>query len=132
MLFTSFNVAALQLDNALLDAIEFVESNANSFAVGDGGKSIGSFQITKEYVDDVNRIYNKRYTHNDRYDRRKSRQMTILYLLHYGRLYERRTNKEATYEVLSRIHNGGPNGMYKDSTIPYWVKVRNRIREHHL
>lgn len=127
MLITSFNVAALQLDNALLDAIEFVESNANPSAVGDGGKSIGSFQITKAYVDDVNRIYNKRYTHKDRHDRQKSRQMTILYLLHYGRLYERETKKEATYEILSRIHNGGPRGMYKDSTLPYWFKVKNRI-----
>lgn len=128
MLLFSINVAAVQLDDALLDAIEIVESNANSFAIGDNGKSVGSFQITKAYVDDVNRVYKKNYSYSDRYDRDKSRDMTRLYLTYYGNFYELKTDKTATYEVLCRIHNGGPRGMYKNSTYSYWKKIERVLR----
>ena len=40
----------------LLDAIESVESGGNANAVGDNNRAVGSFQIWKIYVDDVNRI----------------------------------------------------------------------------
>jgi hypothetical protein len=120
-------LSAVDITSELLDAIEFVESRYNPNAVGDNGVSVGSFQITKAYVDDVNRLYHRQYTYNDRYDRRKSRNMTILYLSYYGNLYEKRTGNRATYEVLCRIHNGGPTGMYKLKTKQYWKKVERRL-----
>jgi hypothetical protein len=50
--------------------------------------------------------------------------MTIIYLNHYGKVYEKKTGKKATCEVLSRIHNGGPNGYKNPKTIKYWNKVK--------
>lgn len=128
ILFLTFTTQAVELDDRLLDAIELVESGGRFDAVGDGGMSIGAYQLTKAYVRDVNRIYGTAYTDKDRMNKRRSREMTYAYLLYYGRVYERRTGKPATYEVLSRIHNGGPYGMYKQSTSRYWRKVEKVLR----
>ena len=128
ILFLTFTIQAVELDGRLLDAIELVESGGRFDAVGDGGMSIGAYQLTKAYVRDVNRIYGTAYTARDRMNKRRSREMTYAYLLYYGRVYERRTGKIATYEVLSRIHNGGPYGMYKQSTNHYWRKVEEVLR----
>ena len=104
----------------LLDAIEFVESGGDSNAVGDNGNAIGSFQIWKIYVDDVNRIRgNDKYSYTDRLDRSKSRDMATIYLNHYG----------GTLEEMARIHNGGPQGHKKESTLKYWVKVKERLEQ---
>ena len=31
------------------------------------------------------------------------------------------------WETVARIHNGGPNGHHKDSTKPYWTKVKAQL-----
>ena len=104
----------------LLDAIEFVESGGDSNAVGDNGNAIGSFQIWKIYVDDVNRILgNDKYSYTDRLDRSKSRDMATIYLNHYG----------GTFEEMARKFNGGPNGHKKEATLKYWVKVKERLEQ---
>jgi len=124
----------------LLDAIEQVESGGNSNAVGDNGEAIGSFQIHKIYVDDVNRLikaepirYNwagprSLYTYEDRWDREKSRAMTYIYILHYSSIAEWSGAERPTimerFEAMARIHNGGPNGYKKKSTKAYWQKVK--------
>lgn len=118
-----------EVTEKLLDSIEIVESNCDAFAIGDKGNAVGSFQIWKVYVDDVNRIIGKKkYTYDDRYDRKKSREMTRIYLEHYGKRYERITKKVATDEIYARIHNGGLNGWKKDSTIKYWKKVKKHLK----
>ena len=114
----------------LLDAIEWVESQGDPNAIGDDGKAIGAYQIWKIYVDDVNRIfklyirpmYQKGglYTYEDRRDRDKSREMTAIVIQHYGK---------GNIEYMARIHNGGGNGHRKESTKPYWAKVKARLEE---
>jgi len=104
----------------LLDAIEFVESGGNASAIGDNGNAVGSFQIWKIYVDDVNRIRgNDKYSYTDRLDRSKSRDMATIYLNHYG----------GTFEEMARKFNGGPNGHKKEATLKYWVKVKERLEQ---
>lgn len=34
-----------------------------------------------------------------------------------------------TWEERSRLHNGGPRGMSKKSTIPYWLDIKERMRK---
>ena len=34
-----------------------------------------------------------------------------------------RLGREPTDEDIARIHNGGPNGYRRDSTLPYWDEV---------
>ncbi len=128
----------------LLDAIEWVESRGDVNAVGDyvllvesDGfapewgiyKAVGSFQLHEIYVDDICRILGKnKYTYADRWDRDKSRKMTEIYIMYYAGI---RTNVSYTteqwYETMARIHNGGPDGYKKESTKPYWDKVKARM-----
>ena len=30
-------------------------------------------------------------------------------------------------EIIARIHNGGPRGMKKQATLPYWRKVQSKL-----
>ena len=41
---------------------------------------------------------------------------------------EERLGRPVTLEDIARIHNGGPNGYKKQSTIPYWKKVQCLLR----
>jgi len=136
----------------LLNAIEQVESGGDSNAVGDGGAAIGSFQIHKIYVDDVNRIliiwrdklneifanYHtlhpdpnniksfdfEPYTYEDRYNKKHSRFMVFVYLTYYTPFND---NYDIDIEKAARIHNGGPAGYKKESTKPYWQKVKREL-----
>ncbi len=85
-------------------------------------KAIGAYQLHKIYVDDVNKILGEdRYTYADRWDADKSREMVRIYTEHYGQwaIFD--------FEVLARIHNGGPDGWKKESTLPYWEKVKAEL-----
>ena len=134
-----FNAFSVEITHKLMSAICLVESNGKVNAKGDYSRktkeyrAIGAFQLWKVYVDDVNNIIKNmgcknRYTYNDRYDYRKSYEMVVIYLNHYGKVYEKKTGKKATAEVLSRIHNGGPNGYKKEATIKYWNKVNAKMK----
>lgn len=110
----------------LLDAIEWVESKGDPWAVGDNGNAVGAYQIHKIYVDDVNRISGYRehgnrkiypYAYTDRANPQKSREIVTVYLKHYG----------GTCEEMARTHNGGPRGPWKESTKAYWIKVKARM-----
>lgn len=112
----------------LISALMIVESDGRADAIGDSGRAVGVLQIHPECVQDVNRITKKAYTLQDRRNAGKSRLMCAAYLTHYGRLYERRTGKRATAEVLARIWNGGPRGYNNEKTRRYWAKVQAELR----
>jgi hypothetical protein len=117
-----------------------VESNGNSTAIGDNGKSLGAYQLSKEYIMDVNRVYKTNYIHEDAFDDVKSSDIVSKYLTFYGNYYKKLTGNEPTNEIYARIHNGGPYGWsndpkyggknsmnrYKNTTI-YWRKVRKYL-----
>ena len=121
----------------LLDAIEWVESGGDASAVGDNGNAIGSFQIWKIYVDDLNRIGRAKHTdkystfqpwrYDDRKNRVLSRIMVREYLQHYAT--PARLGHNLAFEDMARIHNGGPQGHKKESTLKYWVKVKERLEQ---
>ena len=124
----SLPTSAAEVTADLVNAIATVESGGDSKAIGDGGKALGMFQLHKVYVQDVNRILKRKaYTYEDRMNPKKSREMTIVYLKYYGWVYESKTGKPATLEVLARIHNGGPNGWAKPATEKYWLKVKKAL-----
>ncbi len=106
----------------LLDAIEWVESLGDPDAVGKAGE-IGTYQITKQYVDDVNRIIRvlsmgiPYFTYDDRWDRTSSREMTSILTGFYSTGFD-----VYRFEARARIHNAGPDGWRND---PRWF-VRNR------
>lgn len=111
----------------LIPALIHVESSGDWKAIGDKGRAYGGLQLWAIYIKDVNRIVGTDYIHDDAFNEEKAKEIVRIYLIHYGKRYERLTGKIATYEILSRIHNGGPNGWKKESTIKYWNKVKNEM-----
>jgi len=107
---------------SLFSAIAQVES-------GNGKTSDNVYQISSTYVRDVNKICTRfgrreHFMWIDRFSRVRSKCMMVTYWQHYGERYRRITGKEPTAEVLARIHNGGPDGWRKPSTLIFWKKVK--------
>jgi hypothetical protein len=101
----------------LMDAIIQVESEGNSRAIS--GKSCGAMQITPILVEDCNSILKKRgikkrYTLNDRFSEKKSKEMFVLIMSHY--------NPSNNVERAIRLWNGGVN-YTKRGTQGYYNKV---------
>lgn len=113
----------------LIPLLVQVESGGKVNAVGDKHKgeylAIGVLQIHDCVIEDVNRIYGTHFKSTDRWDEGRSREICRLYLLHWGKHFEKKTGKKATIEVLARIWNGGPNGWKKKSTEQYAKKVKS-------
>lgn len=122
----------------LLDAIEWVESRGDANAVGDGGEAIGAYQLHRSYIDDCNRImklYEKRlgravpiiidgeeyysFSYNDRWDKVKSRIITAIVILYYGK---------GDIETMARTHKCPPK-RYDDFTLPYWKLIKAQLKE---
>jgi len=104
-----------------------------------GATSANVYQIRDVYVADVNRISERLckvagvafrpFPGEAKFDRRASERMMAIYWQHWGVEYERKTGERVTYEVLARIHNGGPLGWKKRETLRYWLRVRDALQE---
>lgn len=120
---------------ALLIAIMAVETGGHPEpleASGDDGASIGCMQIQKAVVDDVNRVCGLNYSYEDRTKLGASMRICRHYLEYWGGLYEKKTGKKATNEILARIWNGGPNawkktGKAKANLDYYWSKIKREL-----
>ena len=106
----------------LFNAVAKVESDC-------GVTSKNIYQISDIYIDDLNRIYPHIYPKRCKYDKYASQCMMFDYWRFYAYDYARKTGKPITYEVLARIHNGGPNGMFKATTLPHWHKVEKELKK---
>ena len=102
----------------LLDAIAIVESNG-------GTSSKNVYQLTPIYVRDVVRISRQRMTFAQATGSEELARACIeCYWDYYGKAYTRKTGRAPSAEVLVRIHNGGPDGWQKRSTVKYWRRVQ--------
>lgn len=86
--------------------------------------SYGCLQIQELYLQDSGLGYKV----DDLYNKDVSFAVARAYLSRYARSYEKRTGKPATYEVLARIHNGGPRGAERSATNGYWQKVLSQLK----
>ena len=95
-----------------------------------GATSANVYQLREIYVIDVNRIISNDqlpcipFKPTDGRSRYRSEIMMHIYWQHWGIHYQKKTGNPVTYEVLARIHNGGPLGWKKPETIAYWQKVK--------
>ena len=114
-----------------LEAIRKVETGGHPDplnAVGDGGRSIGPYQIMRNYYDDAKKQdpslppYESLKGPNST---RNSERVMQAYSDKYAT--EARLGREPTFEDFARNHNGGPNGYKKDSTIGYYGKVESNL-----
>lgn len=99
-----------------------IESNQNARAIGDDLQSIGILQIQEAYVQDAAEYANEDWVHMDALDELTAIKIFRAYMERYAT--EERLGRPVTFEDIARIHNGGPNGYKKKSTIPYWSKVK--------
>lgn len=114
----------LERIDTIIPALIDVESAGQLNVIGDNGKAWGQLQIWEIVVDDVNRIYKTNYKHEVALTYYGSIEICLLYLHYWGNHYEKKTGKEASYEVLAKIWNGGPTGYKKDATVEYWKRVK--------
>jgi hypothetical protein len=112
----------------LLKAIRIVETggtpDGGENAKGDNGKAIGPFQIHWAYwkdATDFDRSIGGKYEDCNKYE--YSVKVVRAYFRRYGSKFLQKRNLQA----LARIHNGGPKGHKKPSTLPYWKKVKDQL-----
>ena len=108
----------------VIKAIIEVESMGDPKAVDKGGKSCGILQITATLVKDCNRIQKMRnsqtrYTMDDRFNVRKSKEMFLLYQSYY--------NPRNDIEQAIRSWNGGMR-YTKHGTQKYFEKVMRKLK----
>lgn len=115
--------AVAQDRDKLLNAIRQVESSGvDNPKDGDQGKAIGPYQIHREYWQDA--IKYKPSIGGKYEDCRKleyAQKIVKAYLEKHG-------PKNASDETLARIHNGGPKGHIRVSTVKYWQRVRKHLK----
>ncbi len=109
----------------LVKALIRVESGGLDTAIGDKNlvnKAYGPLQIRKPYTDDVNRVFGTKLTPQQMFDRQLSIDTFYKYMSIYAT--SKRLGFSPTYEIVARIHNGGPLGYKNPRTAPYWAKVK--------
>eukprot|EP00899_Mesostigma_viride_P002318 jgi/Mesvir1/12087/Mv00363-RA.1 len=107
-----------------LKALRFVESSNNpNTPDGDGGTSIGPFQISDAYHCDAWNIACERSYTKCR-DKQYAENTVVSYLLKYNR----EAIEKGDYESLAKTHNGGPHGPSYAKTQDYWRKVSEYMR----
>lgn len=104
----------------LLDAIRWVEtSDMDNPPDGDGGRSIGPYQIQRAYWQDSGVPGSYEDCRDAEYARRV--------VMAYWRRWVPEALENYDPEVLARTHNGGPRGATKAATEPYWERVKGRL-----
>ena len=92
-----------------------MESRNNPSVKGDGGEASGVYQIHRAYWADGTRFLGVDWGYEQAADPAKAREVVRAYLLHYGR--------GCSLLEMARIHNGGPNGHRKPSTLDYARRI---------
>ncbi|GAB4158494.1 MAG: hypothetical protein Fur0037_26010 [Planctomycetota bacterium] len=110
----------------ILDAILSVESGGRPEPPdGDDGKAIGPYQIHEGYWIDARR--QDPSLEND-YALCRQRDYAERVVRAYMLRYAKDAWESGDAEVIARVHNGGPDGFGKPSTLPYWRKVERALR----
>jgi hypothetical protein len=121
----SFAVKAANLDAGFVRALHKVETGGRNGAIlGDNGRALGPFQIHKNYWLDAvtfDKSIGGKYADCANYS--YSLKIVTAYLNKYGKA----AILKKDYKSQARIHNGGPNGLDKEQTNIYWLKVKKNL-----
>lgn len=110
----------------ILDAIRAVESGGREHPPdGDGGKAIGPYQIWFSYWQDA---IAAEPSLGGTYEDCRQRDYAERVIGAYMRRWAPEAWRIGHAEVIARIHNGGPTGAERDSTLGYWQRVRAQLR----
>jgi hypothetical protein len=110
------------LNESFYKALHHVETSCQLGPIlGDGGKALGPLQIHKSYWQDSGVA--------GKYEDCADLNYAIKVVTAYMKRYAPDAYKNRNYEVLARIHNGGPQGHKKEATKAYWLKVKKVMEE---
>ena len=103
-----------------LDALHWVEASGGTGPIkGDKGRSLGPLQISKAYWIDA-KVAGR---YEDCAGLAYSQKVAIAYFeKHCPAALE-----DGDWEKLARIHNGGPTGHRRNSTLAHWRKVKKEM-----
>ena len=112
----------------LLAAMCEVESNCMTGKIGKDGE-IGWYQILPDFWTDA--LEHDPSIGGEYEDVAKDKEYAEKVILAYWDRYAtvKRLGREPTDEDRARIHNKGPNGYKKDSSLDYWNKVKAILNE---
>lgn len=128
-------IAAPQPTDEQWRAIQMVETGGckdPEKSVGDNGRSYGPLQIMKSYYSDAVQ-QNPSLASGGRTWENTRGPGSFEYSMEVGNAYmnryatEDRLGRTPNEDDFSRIHNGGPNGFRRDSTLDYANKVRSNL-----
>jgi hypothetical protein len=107
----------------ILRAIHMVETLGRTGKVpaGDRGRSIGPLQISRAYWSDSG--IQGRY--QDCLDLGYAKRVVAAFM----QRWQPGAWAGHDAEVIARLHNGGPKGMQKRSTVRYWLRVKQELEE---
>ncbi len=100
----------------LLNAMAIVESGGSPHSYNPETGGTGSFQITPDMVDDLNRFFNANFTIEDFLSVNTSKWAVLAYACIYGWC--------ESPEAIARCWHGGADGPYRYDTMDYWLKVK--------
>ena len=110
----------------LLAAMCEVESGGDCSKIGLADE-LGCYQILEPYwIDALEQNPSIGGVYEDVLDKEYSEKVIYAFWDRYAT--EERLGRPATDEDRARMHNKGPNGYKKDSSIPYWIKVQDELR----
>ena len=114
-------------NGAILNAIRMVESGGrHSPPDGDGGRSIGPYQIHEIYWKDAVAAVPELAAGT--YQDCRGQDYAEAVIRAYMRKWVADAWRIGDAEVIARTHNGGPNGAQKQGTQSYWEKVLGYLR----
>lgn len=113
-------------EEKFFDAIWAVESGRQENPPdGDNGKAIGPYQIHRAYFQDA-----KDFSPTEidfEYELCRDKHHAEIVIREYMKRYARDAWEQHNFEILARIHNGGPRGHKKKATVKYWNKVKKEL-----
>jgi hypothetical protein len=109
----------------ILLAIRLVESGGrDAVPDGDDGRAIGPYQIHEAYWRDA---VQADPTLGGSYQDCRRRDYAERVIAAYMQRWAADAWASGDAETIARVHNGGPDGARKDSTLRYWERVRARL-----
>ncbi len=116
---------AAELNPRFVKAIHQVESSGRvGKIVGDNGKALGPLQIHREYFQDAVE-YDPSLGRN--YNQVTNLAFAKRVVSAYLNRYVPKAVSSNNFQVLARVHNGGPAGHKNPKTIKYWAKVEKNL-----
>ena len=118
--------SVFHIKREFFDALRFVESTDGKYLGDqDNGTVYGPYQISFAYLQDANEYLGTNFTLRQVID---DDSVAVAVMCAYWNRYLPK-DREPSYELLARIHNGGPKGHENPNTLPFWEKVKTKMEE---